>query len=299
MKKFIAYLPYKPQKISRQLLTATTVLYLFCGTALAGDTSHRFTLGADAMRYTYTESTDTTPKLMSLKSNQFGGYAAYTLSQDDWFFKPEATLNYGYAKYDNWRHPQYMGASEITWLFEGRLLGGYDFKILDDLTLSPYIGIGYKHRSEDDQLTDDVAHGKRDDTERSLRVNRSWYIPIGIKARYDFTPQWFITGTIEYDHRFWGKHYDYAKQMAPSPLIFNQHKAYGIQGELMLGRHFEKNTLEVGPYFAWWKATKSNKINSKKYIRGRLGMEEEWESNGSYEPSNTICCLGLRLRVTI
>ena len=296
--KILPYLLKKPSKLSKNLLTATTTLSLCCGTALAGDTSHKFTLGVDVISYKYSESTETVPKLMSLKSNQFGGYAAYTLSRDDWFFKTEATLTYGYAKYDNWRHPQYMGASDPTWLFEGRLLGGYDFKISDDLTLSPYIGIGYKHRSEDHQLTDDKDHGRKNDTERPFRVNRSWYIPIGVKAKYDFTPKWFMTATIEYDHRFWGKHYDYAKQMAPSPLIFNQHKGWGTQGELMFGRHFEKNTLEVGPYVSWWSAKKSNKLNSKKYIRNRLGGEEEWESNGSFEPASKILEIGLRLKVT-
>ncbi len=250
---------------------------------------HDFTLGLESFHYKYSEETPEHKNFMDYKGMMYGINGAYQLTYKDSFFvRPEARWAYGHTDYSNhWGkdHDQHHIPSMI---FEARLLGGMPFKIFESFNVSPYTGIGYRYKWDDPTGTKSKAN-----VTLYKRINKLWYIPLGMRFKYDFTDQWHVQGMAEYDFLIQGKNYSYDKDSIPSPFINKQKKGFGLRGELLIGRQFEKVSLAVGPYINYWKIKESNKIlhtleyESKKFVY----------NHPVWEPKNTTTELGLKFNV--
>lgn len=269
--------------------------YLLLGSALLLFTSasthaqedpwkHDFSVGADMSRYRYKEKfADTHNKnaWMKLESNQVGVFGAYRLSYNSFFVEPSVQLNYGHARYVSWNprrlHPC---AAEPTLMFEGRLLTGYSF-VLSDMSVAPYMGIGFRHKQDDSTLIND----KLDDASLKLkRVNMLPHYFGGIEAKYTFDDSWSMKINAEIKKSFSGRLYCYDRNQAPSPTVFDQ-KGWGASIKGMFYHHFEKIRLGIGAAWDVWYVKRSKDEYGHHRKRTDLGGVL-WGYGASHEPKN-------------
>ena len=251
------------------------------------DFTHDFTFGLEGFHYQYSEATDREKHFMHDKGWIYGVNGAYQLTyQDVVFIRPEIRWAYGYTNY-------WSGNSEIrsysipNELFESRLLMGSPFRAAEQLTISPYTGIGYRYKLDD---------GRNKRTTRNLplakRINKTWYLPVGVRFQYDFSEQWNLQGMAEYDWFISGRQLSYRKGRTPYPLVFKQKKGKGFKGELLVGRKFEKLAIAVGPYINYWKVADSSVDYLN--VQGRGGQVHRLPR---YEPKNVTTEVGLKFNV--
>jgi hypothetical protein len=253
------------------------------------DYKHDFTLGLESFHYKYEESTPEHKNLMHLKNMKYGVNGSYQFTwQDKLFVRPEFRWAYGHEDYQNFRGKKSEMKHIPSMIVEPRLLIGSPLNIISNLTLSPYTGVGYRYKWDDES---DIK-GK-DNIAGYKRINKLWYVPLGMIFKYDLTDQWHVQGMAEYDFMIEGKQYTYIKNRAPSPIMNKQTKGFGLRAELLVGRQFEKVSLSVGPYINYWKIEKSKKTFSIiEYEPNKFANDPTM-----YEPKNSTTELGLKFNV--
>ena len=280
----------------KHLKTLTSILALTAATtSFADDFKHEFTVGADWHKYGYREKFEThltTQDWMTLKSNQFGLNGAYKFMYNDWLWvQPEVRVSYGLAKYEGDKSGFYPNMSKPTFLLEGRLLGGIQYKPIDTFAVSPCVGIGYRRISSDGTLTNNT---RNDESHKSVRVAMWWYMATGVGLQYDFADKWFVKGRYEFDYLLPNsKTFHYDEQNCPSPLDLRQ-RGWGQRVEGQVGYTFDNgNTLAVGPYYTYWKIKKSPDVHYKMWTRGDRGPKG-WFFGDTHEPKNWTQEFGIK-----
>jgi hypothetical protein len=251
---------------------------------------HDFTVGLESLHYHYDETTPEHKNFMNDKGMLYGLNGAYQFTYKNAFFvRPEARIVYGHVDYESWRGEETKSRHIPSMIAEVRLLSGWNFKpitSLQKLTLSPYTGIGYRYKwddSSDIKGKDNIAGYKR--------VNKLWYVPLGVRFNHDFENRWFMQGLAEYDWMIQGRHLTYDKHRAPSPTVYRQKSGWGLKGELLAGYHFDKASVSFGPYINYWKIKKS----STERITYHADDGVVFRDAPFWEPANMARELGVKL----
>ena len=242
-----------------QLMTISALMTLSAVSAEPAkkqDFTHEFMAGLESYKYHYGESKPNRPNFMQDNGVMFGINAAYQLSYRDCvFIQPEARAAYGLVDYTNDKHAKLSAASIPTFLFEPRLLMGGHINLSKNFKLSPFIGIGYRYKSDDtSQIQSYQNQGG------TKRLSQYWYVPLGSRLTYDFNDRWFVKVSAEYDWFISGRQFSYKKERYPSPLVFKQNKGWGAKGELLIGHRFDRVSVALGPYMSYWKIAKSKDV---------------------------------------
>ena len=248
------------------------------------DYRHDFTVGLESFHYHYDETVDK-KKLMDIEGLEFGINGAYQFTYKDSFFvRPEGRVTYGFTEYSQPNDPLGNQPHAPDFLFETRFLTGWQFHPSKSVMIAPYTGIAYRQKENDRSQ----VKGK-DNLGGRKRINKLWYVPLGLKGQYDFDNRWFVQAMAEYDWMLKGEQLTYDTRDYPSPLNCKQKKGYGLKGEILAGYHFDNVSISGGPYAHFWQIGNSNKAKYKSK-EGRFTFEGE-----SYEPKNSTKEIGLKV----
>ena len=252
------------------------------------DFTHEFMAGLESYKYHYSETTPKQSNFMQDNGMMFGISGSYELTyKDRVFLRPEARIAYGFTQYTSYQNPKFPKASVPNLTFEPRLLVGGNISFYKNLKLSPYVGLGYRYKSDDESgvvCDKGIKLGEK-------RISQYYYIPIGSRLTYDFNKDWFVKLTGEYDWFISGRHSEYFKDgRYPSPLIYKQKNGWGAKGELLVGHHFDKVSIAFGPYMTYWKIDRTKSV--KYSINDELGIPLHGSSS---EPANITKEIGVKL----
>ena len=228
---------------------------------------HKFALGAEGFSYKYRE-----PGVMADKGNLYGVSGEYSYAWSNGIFiQPELRYAYGKTSYRSHRTGR-MGRHTPNHLVETRFLTGYTHSFSPTLTITPFIGLGYRYkRDESAGMVSSTGHYGYH------RESNYLYIPIGLKANQQLGEKCALEGSTEYDVFIGGRQHSHL----PSGSVSNdQHHGYGARAELLLSTKFTTSKLAVGPFINYWKI-KDSKVES-----------------GVYEPRNTTTELGVKIKYT-
>ena len=226
------------------------------------DFTHEFMAGLESYKYHYGESRPNQSNVMQYNGLMFGIGGSYELTyKDRVFLRPEARVAYGFTQYTSYRNPKFPKASVPNLTFEPRLLVGGNISLSNNFKLSPYVGLGYRYKSDDgsDVVDNQNGHLKK-------RLSQYWYIPVGSRLTYDFTDRWFVKLMAEYDWFVSGRQFSYNGKTYPSPLVFKQKNGWGVKGELLVGHRFDKVSVAFGPYMNYWKIGKTKRVKSSMIV---------------------------------
>jgi len=166
--------------------------------------------------------------------------------------------------------PQYEGEGRLRF---GLVTGNRNTEFI------LYTGLGYKYFYD---------HSKNRVTNLGLwgydRRIRHLYFPIGVtfnRNLEDFA-KWSLSSNFEFDKLIIGKVTSQLGYLGGDPDITNtQYNGYGMRGEIMLGRQFDKTLLEFGPFFRYWQMDDS-----------------DIHALGYYEPLNKRVNFGAAIRLS-
>ena len=254
------------------------------------DFTHEFTAGLESFDYHYDETFKKHKKFMEFNGLTFGVNGSYQLTYKNSFFvRPEARWAYGNADYKSSQGSDRNKHHIPSLIFETRLLVGVPFNVSSQLTVFPHTGMGYRYKSDD---MSDIK--SKANIAGYKRVNKLWYVPLGMRFNHDFENSWFIQGLAEYDWMIQGRHLTYNKHFAPSPLVNKQKSGWGARGELLAGYHFYKASVAFGPYLNYWKIKKSSTERFTYYN----DAGDDYPNTPGVEPANMTREMGIKLNFT-
>jgi hypothetical protein len=226
-------------------------------------------LGGQVSKYEYEE-----PDFMKLDGPRVGAVGAYNFTSPSlWYSRIDGRVSYGRLDYES------VGtgtSSDIPdWTIEARVVAGRDYPVGEGVTLSPYVGLGYRYLFNDLQgYSSTGAVGYR-------RYSQYWYAPIGLTTRIRAGAQWVFAPTIEYDAFIGGKQTSKLTDTGTglSDAHNRQDHGRGYRVYLMV----EGRNWSFGPWMHYWDIKDSDVVP----IGGGLG---------GMEPANTTKEYGLELR---
>jgi hypothetical protein len=210
-----------------------------------------------------------------------GGISASYAYHNDGMFKIEGRYFYGNVDYEN--------SGKIDNIkdygFEIRLLGGYDFKPTNTLTITPSIGFGYRY------LKDDM--GGRISSIGAMGYSREanyYYSPIAIEAVQVINDRWSVGAMLEYDYLWGGVQQTNLKDVDPrlNNLRNDQNSGYGLRASLVVKRQTGWGSLAIEPFIRYWRIE-----NSVEQIITQSGTPVAI----GWEPTNNTTEIGLRLGI--
>ncbi len=220
-------------------------------------TRRGFEVGGQLAHYHYEE-----PGIAKLIGNRGGVVGAYTFPQR-WnrvFFRIDGRGSYGALKY------QGSGTKDSVpdVIVEARGAVGLDFLPGNSVSLSPYLGFGYRYLYNDFRgYTSTNAAGYQ-------RYSNYLYAPVGLTTRIHLGDRWVLAPTVEADIFLIGKQ---KSQLSDANLGFNdvtntQKRGNGHRIYLMV----EKDHLAFGAWTHYWHIKDSD---LQPIGLGRVGFEPE------------------------
>jgi hypothetical protein len=157
-----------------------------------------------------------------------------------------------------WGHVDYINSGSINhirdYVLEFRGLGGWDFILDKSISMTPYIGIGYRY------LNDDTS-GRVSSTGALGYERESNYIysPLGLEFNIDLGNKWSLGEIAEFDYFWWGKQKSHLSDVFPgfNDLSNRQKSGWGFRGSLALRKQFKVVDFEFGPFIRYWQIKKS------------------------------------------
>ena len=186
-----------------------------------------------------------------LSGNRAGAVGAYTaiISGQLVFIRMDGRVSYGSLKY--------RGSGTKTnnedLITELRAVLGRDLRLSDNVSLSPYIGLGYRYLYNDLRgRTSTGAVGYR-------RYSEYFYAPVGMALRFRAGGQWVIAPTIEYDIFLSGTQVSKLSdtQLGFSDATNTQDTGRGARAYLML----ENANFSFGPWAHYWDIKDSDVVH--------------------------------------
>jgi hypothetical protein len=198
------------------------------------------------------------PDIMSEKGLMYGIDAAYSY-HNGVMIKVAGRFSYGQVDYQN--SVTFNNIDDI--IFEIRALGGYDFKLSKSLTMTPFIGLGYRY------LRDDMAGriSPAGSEKGYLRESNYYYSPIGIEAVNVFDNGWSAGAIIEYDY-FWKgtQKSNFSTAVAGYNDVENdQNSGYGLRGSIMIKKQTARLFFAIEPFIRYWNIDQSEIQNLTDY----------------------------------
>lgn len=236
---------------------------------------HTWEIGPEISHIKYQE-----PDVMKEEGIMYGINASYTYHHN-LMLKAEIGYSYGYVDYKN--------SGEVDniedYLFEMRVLAGYDFSIDESSIITPYIGFGYR------LLYDDM--GGMVSSTGALGYDRKsqyYYIPIGIETFSDISNGWFFGITVEFDYFWEGKQTSYLSDADPgyNDIGNKQKDGHGFKSSLKFQKKGENVGYAIEPFIRYWKIDKSE-VETITYNGALWGY--------GWEPENESTQVGIILSI--
>lgn len=237
------------------------------------DARHIWEIGPEISHITYVE-----PAVMSQRGTMYGVGGAYRYRRGA-VVKIEGNGSYGKVDYRN--SGSIYNIDDIK--LEIRALGGYDFRFSGAITVTPYIGIGYRY------LRDDMA-GRTTSTGEAgyLRESNYYYTPVGIEAERVFDGGWSAGVILEYDHFWKGLQRSYLSSAIAgyNDVENNQNGGYGLRGSVVVRKRTGRVSYGLEPFFRYWSIDKSD-VQRVTYYGSYTGIVV-------WEPKNDSTEIGIR-----
>jgi hypothetical protein len=202
--------------------------------------------GGQVSKYRYEEpdlrGSNGVPVTVKVTGRLAGATGAYTFTDDKRhiFTRIDGRLAYGKTDYEG--SGTQTGVPDT--IFETRAVVGMDFFPGLSVTLSPYVGLGYRYLYDDSRgYTSTNAVGYR-------RYSNYLYAPLGLAARFDMGSQWILAPTLEYDVFLKGRQESKLSDtnLGYSDVSNNQKHGRGYRASLMV----QKDHWAFGPWLHYW-----------------------------------------------
>jgi hypothetical protein len=262
-------------------ILALAICFIFAGTggALAEVAlpRHSLEVGTEISYIKYEE-----PDIMEETGMMYGIVGSYAY-HNNFMLKAEGKWSYGQVDYDG----QLSDGTSYTidniddYTLEFRGLGGYDFPVSETITITPYIGFGYRYLNDDPSF-DVYGYG---------RESNYYYSPIGVEITTPLKNDWSIGATVEYDYFWKGIQKSHLEDFLAGldTLENDQNKGYGIRGSIKFQNKGEKIGLVIEPYVRYWNIAKSKEATIT-YSGTPIGAV-------GWEPKNNSTEIGCKLAV--
>ena len=258
------------------LATAAVLVALFPATGAAQRdpllTRPGLEVGVQAADYRYVE-----PGLMKLSGERGGVFGAYTFTNDTrgLFSRIDVRESYGWLKYDGTG----TKSGVPDWIIEARAVVGADFLPGSGVSLSPYVGLGYRF------LYNDLRGYGSTGAVGYRRYSNYLYEPVGLTARIDLGDGLIFAPTMEVDIFLRGRQ---ESRLSDTGLGFvnvtnRQDRGRGHRIYLM----FERDHWAIGAWTHYWHI-----MDSDSQFAGVVGGITRF----GREPENTTRESGLELR---
>ncbi len=194
-------------------------------------------VGGQLAQYHYEE-----PNFAKYTGTRGGIVGAYTFTRADrMFLRVDGRGSYGALKY---RGSGTQDSVPDT-VIETRGVAGLDFPAGSGVSLSPYLGLGYRYLYNDSRgYTSTNAAGYR-------RYSNYLYAPVGMTARIDLGNRWVLAPNGEADIFILGKQKSQlsdANIAGLNDVTNTQKHGYGYRAYLMV----EKDHLAFGAFMHYW-----------------------------------------------
>lgn len=240
--------------------------------------SHTWELGTEISNITYRE-----PGIMKEDGMMYGVVGSYAY-HNNFMLKGEGKASFGQVDYSSSSSGTLSSINDYMLEFRG--LGGYDFALTKEITLTPFTGFGYRY------LNDDTS-GKRTSTGAAgyERESNYFYSPIGAEVMATLDQGWLLGMTAEYDIFWHGTQKSHLSDAVAglSDVDNAQREGYGCRGSFKVEKKTEKLNYLVEPYIRYWRIQKSDNANVS-YAGVIVGY--------GFEPKNTSTEYGVKLAVS-
>ncbi|TEW52784.1 autotransporter domain-containing protein [Psychromonas algicola] len=217
-------------------------IFLSCFSSFPAVAKTDITLGIYASDITYTE-----PNVMQEKGTLKGVIGSVRFNRGGAFQSFEASYARG--------EMDYVGSGTINDIpdevFEIKGLFGRDFNLNRDLSLSPYLGLGYRYLNDDSSglVSSTGASGYE-------REQVYFYMPIGFELKKNRKVLGFkLSSRIEYDYFISGENNSYLGEISSSydNITLNQDDGYGYRFSLAFTKAFNNgSSLTIEPFYRYW-----------------------------------------------
>lgn len=205
-------------------------------------------LGLEAYDYTYKE-----PDYMKEDGLMSGIIGSYSYNSDI-MLKAEARGSWGSVDYTALFNGTDFGTCKNIddYSFEVRGLSGYNFFISYSLTITPYLGIGYRF------LNDDMSNKFTSGGLLGIESESNYfYSPAGIKMSLDIVKGWAFGIILEYDHLWRGKQKNdwstYYPELFNFPEVnLRQKQGKGYQASLEITKRGKRIDFAIEPFIRYW-----------------------------------------------
>lgn len=259
--------------MKKQILLVMCLIFLGTGAAFAEPyQTHTREVGMEIFNFTYQE-----PDVMKDTGLMYGIVGSYAYHRN-WMLKFEGRGSWGQVDYSSNISGEAHNINE--WTLELRALGGYDFTFLKTVTITPYIGTGYRYLydASDGVITTKNHYGYD-------REANYYYSPVGVTALIDLKNGWALGATAEYDIFWWGRQKSHLSDVPGYYDIVNQQKnGYGARGSLLIQKKIKKIAVMVEPFIRYWNISDSDYTTD--------AANRTW-----YEPGNNTTETGVRLGI--
>lgn len=272
--------PYKKKTINLMSFITIVLSSIVIPTMAFADEApspHQYSTGLITNYYQYRETVRGI-NFMSDKGYMVGGIFNYTYTTENkYFVGADMDFSCGRANYNSNGTGSLKNIKQCKQ--EARLKFGRNFLNSNNTSLSPYTGLGVRHKS-------DYTSGTKTSTGHYGydRHSTYLYLPIGLKIGNTFSKVWAMESFGEFDVLLTGR------QQSKLPMMTLKHKqtsGYGIRGAVEFIKSLSNNkAISFGPFVNYWNINDSNTI-VKRY-RGKL--------MSSCEPHNTTIEAGFCIK---
>ncbi len=201
-------------------------------------------IGLQASHYHYEES-----GLIKLIGNRGGILGAYTFTDARHVFsKIDVRESYSRLKYQS----NGTGTKNDIpdFIVEVRAVAGMDILLGSSVSLSPYLGLGYRY------LYNDLRGYSSSGAVGYRRESNYVYAPLGLTTRVRLGEGWVLAPTVEADIFIQGRQKTYLSDANSGvhDVINSQDRGRGYRGYLM----FEKDQWVFGAWMHWWRIRDSD-----------------------------------------
>ncbi len=264
-----------------------------CVPAFALEKRHQFELAAETSAYTYKEPHLDHP--MKLTGAKYGASAVYTrrslrsayvTDEDPTFARLELRYMTGDVDYDGWKGnilgvgTDFSASNLRDYYVEAALKAGWKFQLTQPLSLSPYLGIGWRYLRNHLEESGEGGY---------LRTSTYIYMPLGLQAAYQVTDRFSLALNGQFDWLLSGQQFS---DDSSGGVYNDQDKGYGVRVSVKAQAELGKVGVFVEPFWRYWQIQNSQPQYFKVWYLGAWHLVEE------REPYNKTQEWGIRAGIT-
>ncbi|MCA9398943.1 MAG: hypothetical protein KC618_04275 [Candidatus Omnitrophica bacterium] len=170
-----------------------------------------------------------------------------TVEDDPFLLQFDGRFAFGIVDYTSVNSGSLDGINDFV--FEGRILGGYEAALGKMTILKPYTGIGYRYLNDDSsgEITTTGHAGYE-------RESNYIYIPVGVDLVTPITTSWTFGVNVEFDIFLYGRQKSHLGDAVAglNSVENDQDQGYGARGSLELRREDENFDIFIEPFVRFW-----------------------------------------------